>query len=467
MTKLSVRSLATLFALALAGGTASAQTTVTLNMTESQVTDCTIGSGTAASTVSNTDAVTARTSTDVNATRRALLKFDTENYVPKNATIQSAKLTVFLKSGTGAAARRIGAYEIVESFQETQANWKIRKTGTSWSTAGGSLGPKSGEAAVGTAAGAAVTIDVTKLVQARVNAGSSRYTRIALVDVDAADAASSRNFHSSEAVNPAVRPRLTVVYGGAPLAQPVPPAPVPPVTSTTLRLLHWNVHHGGVGTDGRYDPARIASWIKKFNPDVASLNEVDNQRQVDAIVTSLRTQTGVTWYTSFGGAGNLMISRLPLTSKSVCTYNASYPRVAGHVSTTVNGRAINIWSTHLAVDSAGTRLSEVKAMQACALKASEERIIAGDYNMQYGSTEYKAAVEGYTDAWLAAKALGATANYSGNCDGCTRNSRIDYVFTSKGATNLVLKSAEVMDTRDAYGKMPSDHKPMMVVYSVK
>ena len=40
-------------------------------------------------------------------------------------------------------------------------------------------------------------------------------------------------------------------------------------------------------------------------------------------------------------------------------------------------------------------------------------------------------------------------------------------FTSKLATNLVLKSAQMIDTRDANGVMPSDHKPMLVVYDVK
>lgn len=69
-----------LLALGVLSGAASAQTTVTLATTEAQVTDCTIGSGTAASVVDNGATLTTRASTDVNATRRALLKFDTQNY---------------------------------------------------------------------------------------------------------------------------------------------------------------------------------------------------------------------------------------------------------------------------------------------------------------------------------------------------------------------------------------------------
>jgi endonuclease/exonuclease/phosphatase family metal-dependent hydrolase len=466
VTKFSVRSLATLFALALAAGTAAAQTTVTLKQTEAQVTDSTIGSGTAAAVVSNTDRLTTRTSTDVNATRRALLKFDTENYVPANATIQSAKLSVFLKAGAGDAARRIAAYDLTESFQETQATWKTRKTGYAWRTVGGSVGVKAGEAVASTLAGTAITIDVTKLVQARVNAGASRYTRIALVDVDAADSTSVRDFHSSEAINPAVRPTLTVVYGAPAVAS------VAAVTSTstltsTLRVLHWNTHHGGVRMDGKYDPAGLVKWIVSFKPDVASLNEVENLSQVTQILSQLKSQTGVTWGSQWDGRGNLLVSRRAINAKSTCLVNAGAGRKAAHISIMVNGRPVNIWSTHLALDSSSVRVSETRALQVCERNELESRIVAGDFNMQADTAEYKSMTEGHVDAWRAAKTLGTATNYPGNGDGCTRNSRIDFVFTSKGATNLVLKSAQIFDTRNASGVMASDHKPMLVTYTAK
>ena len=69
--------------------------------------------------------------------------------------------------------------------------------------------------------------------------------------------------------------------------------------------------------------------------------------------------------------------------------------------------------------------------------------------------------------WPAARALGTATNYSGNCDGCTRKGRIDYVMTSRGATRLVLVSARIFDTRDSSGVMASDHKPLLVTYSVQ
>jgi endonuclease/exonuclease/phosphatase family metal-dependent hydrolase len=237
-------------------------------------------------------------------------------------------------------------------------------------------------------------------------------------------------------------------------------------TGSTLKVLQWNVHHGGIGTDGRYDPARVAAWIAKMNPHVASLNEVDTSTQVSAIVSALQSKSGVRWYTVFSGRGNLVISRVPLDDSSKCLYAPSYGVYGPQLNVVFNGRRINLWSAHLHVSSASSRLAEAKALQSCAANWSEARIIAGDYNMQYGSTEYKAAATNYTDGWLAAKSLGATANYSGNCDGCTRNSRIDYVFSSKGATFLKVKSAQIVDTRDSNGKMPSDHKPLLMTFTV-
>ena len=57
--------------------------------------------------------------------------------------------------------------------------------------------------------------------------------------------------------------------------------------------------------------------------------------------------------------------------------------------------------------------------------------------------------------------------YSGNTAGNTRNSRIDYVCHSKGATRLKLKKVQVFDVRNSSGVMPSDHRPLMATYEVR
>jgi endonuclease/exonuclease/phosphatase family metal-dependent hydrolase len=236
---------------------------------------------------------------------------------------------------------------------------------------------------------------------------------------------------------------------------------------TTLRLLHWNSYHGGRRTDGVYDPKGFVSWIARFNPDVITLNEVDNTAQRDALLEQLRLQIpGASWEFYYI-TGIMIVSRLPIVSSSKCLVNASANRHVIHIGTVVNGRPLNVWNAHLALDGSAVRLGETRAIQACERDRPEDRVVAGDFNMQAGSAEYQSMAEQHVDAWVAAKALGTAANYPGNCDGCTRNTRIDYVFTSKGASSLTLKSAEVFDTRNASGVMASDHKPLLVVYGVK
>lgn len=448
---------------------AAAQTTVVLDAPDSEVVDTTIRAGSYASKNQNGDSLITRASDNAEYIRRALLKFDTHNTIPAGATIQSATLTLTLEH-SDPQTRTVSVYRVASSWDEGTATWNSRKSGLYWGTKGGDLAAKYTSTSVGTSAGSKVSFNITKLVQEVVKGQyGSRYTRVALTDDGASSGDSYKEYYRSETSDASLRPRLTVVWGGSSTSTSTSTSTSSGSTSTsgTLTVLQWNVHHGGIGTDGRYDPARIASWIAKMNPHVASLNEVDNTSQVDAIVSKLNSLTGRTWTTKFSGQGNLMISRLPVDTKTNCTYNSSYPRVSPHLRLTVNGRAISVWATHLDAYNGSTRLAETKAMQSCAGAFAEARILAGDYNMQAGSTEYNASVTYYKDAWTWAKSGGVAVNYSGNCDGCTRNSRIDYVFSSKGATFLTMKSARMVDTRDANGKMPSDHKPLLVTYTVK
>ena len=72
----------------------------------------------------------------------------------------------------------------------------------------------------------------------------------------------------------------------------------------------------------------------------------------------------------------------------------------------------------------------------------------------------------YYDSWAEAQADGTAVAYAGNTAGNTRNSRIDYIYFSHGST-LQLKSSQVFDVRDANGVMPSDHRPVMSIFTVR
>src|SRR3954465_3960161 len=220
--------------------TAGAQTTVTLNAPATQVTDVMIQAGASANTNFNaSDMLATRASTNPDYLRRALIKFDTQNTIPSGSKITSAIMTLTVKAGGTDAARTIAVYPVTASFVQEEATWNIRRTATAWTTLGGDLGAKTASFVASHAAGTKVSVDVTGLVQAAVSAASSRYTRIALADLGTSTSASYREYFSSKAVNPSVRPVLEVVYGGS--------VPAPIVPTATLRVLQYNTHHGGWG----------------------------------------------------------------------------------------------------------------------------------------------------------------------------------------------------------------------------
>jgi len=472
--RLFTRALITAAALAAAASSASAQTTVTLNQPTTHVLAATLRGGSYANQNDQWTLAT-RASADLEYARRALLKFDTENTIPKGSAVTSALLTVTVKSGGADSSRTIAAYQTSQSWTENEVTWNHRRDADSWMTAGGAYGTKLDTAAVSNASGSKVTFDVTALVKAAVagQLGSSRYTRIALMDLDASTADSYRLYASPNDTTVSSRPVLKVTYGSATATS------TSSSTSATLRVLHWNTHHGGVGTDGVWDPVRLVKWIAKTNPDIVSLNEMErytgwckNTNEPATIASLMKTYTGRTWYWKFetlsgssNGIGNMVLSRFPL--------DASEPRLlsgdrsALDIAFTFNGQTVNFTSTHLHPDSSSYRLTEIGELTSWERGLAEQRIIAGDFNASYTSTENATMTKTYYDSWAVAQAKGTDIAYAGNTAGNTRNGRIDFIYYSHNATDLVLKSAQVYDTRDANGVMPSDHRPLMSVFTVK
>jgi endonuclease/exonuclease/phosphatase family metal-dependent hydrolase len=407
--------------------------------------------------------------------RRAAMTFDTDAKVPANAHIASARLVLTVKGGN-AETRRLGACTIPVSFDEGGVTWKVRRTSTPWQNPGVDVVDGSCSSASATAtANSRVTFDVTVQVQKVVNgAYGSRFARFLIGDLGAASKGSLKYYYSNNDPNSAVRPTLTVTFGTSSTSDPAPTT----TTGTTLRVLHWNTHHGGVGTDGRYDPNRLATWIAKFSPDVISLNEVEyytgygNEDQPARFASLLKQKTGRTWYYKFvtangatHGNGNMVMSRYPLDVKS--RYDLSYDRAAAQVTIHVNGRAINMISTHLDANSTSRRLVEIGQLKTWASGLAEQRIIAGDFNAWPQTTENAKMVTTYYDSWAEAVKRNIDVAYPGNEEGNTRNSRIDYIYYSHGATVLVLRRVQVFDTRNSSGVMPSDHRPVMATFTVK
>jgi len=263
---------------------------------------------------------------------------------------------------------------------------------------------------------------------------------------------------------------------------PPPPAPEPaPTGGLPLKVLQWNTHHGGYGTDNVYDTDRLATWIVRMNPDVVMLNEIErytgwgNQNQPEVYKALLQQKTGKTWYYTFAqewgewtsnGKGNLILSTAPFEY----TYNYELvhncDRSVAEAIITWNGKRITLLLTHLDPDSQPLRLLQAQEVTAMAAGEPENRILTGDMNAWPDQTSIAHFNTLYNDSWTVAKALGTAIAFEGN-DGQTKKGRIDYIYYSKGASDLSVLSSQVFDTRDANGVMPSDHRPLLTTFLVR
>jgi endonuclease/exonuclease/phosphatase family metal-dependent hydrolase len=448
---------------------ASAQTTVTLSTPGTQINvDTTIQGGAYALTdFGYSDTLASKKSSD-SYTRRILLKFDTQDFVPAGASIQSAKLYLVLRSAESSEQRPLTAYYVTKSFT---AHAKLT---SAWSTGGADLGGSFGTTYVGDSVGSAYAFDVTQLVQKAVNGDfGSRYTRLALVDTGGATSGTYRAFYSTRAGDASVRPRLVITYGGTSTStdSAPPPPPPPPSSGATLRVMQWNIHKTK-NSNGVCDPDFTANTIVAQNPQVVSLNEVnfysgtcawdfDMSQRLESL---LEQKTGAQWYrqsVNAGGVGNVLLSRIqPIASNSRLL---DYNRGVAQMTIVVNGRNINLFSTHVDYDNASWRTIQTNEVVGWVPNFSNPRIIMGDFNTWPDTSDYYIMATPYQDAWVSAVNAGTASSYTGT--GSTHGtSRFDYVYHSRNSV-VSLSSVTVPDTA-VNGLYPSDHDPVIAVYQV-
>ena len=465
-------------ALALTAAPAAAQT---LTLTNGNAT--TLRGGTYATTnYGASTIVETRASSTATYVRRGLLKFDTNTTIAQGTAISKAILTITVAGGNG-ETRTLSAFHENSPYDENTATWNNRNSSTAWSMPGGDEGARYATATITNVAGSKVTFDVTALVAAIVRGdfGSSRYTRILLVDEGASSRDSYKQIYSNEASDVASRPTLTVWTGSTTsTTATTTTSTTTSTTAKTLRVLQWNTHHGGVGTDGVYDPNRLATWAAKMAPDVIMFNEIEkndywgNQDQPALYQSLMEQKTGKTWYYVFAqefgqwnsnGKGNLILSTYPLNFVNRYELVHNYDRSIAMVNITVNGRSLSFLLTHLDPYDSTLRLTQATEVTGWAVNQPENRILTGDMNAWPDQSSIAYYDQNYYDSWVVATNNGTAVAFSGN-NGETKKGRIDYIFYSKKAPNLTVKSSQVYDTRDANGIMPSDHRPVVTTFAV-
>jgi endonuclease/exonuclease/phosphatase family metal-dependent hydrolase len=206
-----------------------------------------------------------------------------------------------------------------------------------------------------------------------------------------------------------------------------------------IRVMTFNIHHAK-GTDGTININRIAKVIKKSNPDIIGLNEVDQafhhrssyKDQPHLLSELLQMQYAFTPAvdapSSQGGYGNAVLSRFPIerhrSTRLKAGGDAREPRVLLEADVNCGGEAMTVYVTHLSLNPWHHR-KQTEEIMSITSQCKHPHVILGDWNMRPGSRPWRRLTEAYTDSWhVAGQGKGATFP-SGR-----PFVRLDYIFAS-------------------------------------
>lgn len=238
----------------------------------------------------------------------------------------------------------------------------------------------------------------------------------------------------------------------------------------TIKVMSYNIHHcNPPSRPGIIDLDSVAGTIKKENPDIVALQEVDintirsgkvNQAAQLALKTGLKSFYFAKAIDHEGGDyGVAILSKFPLSD--IHTYRLPMdaatkgePRVlAVAIATLPGGKKIRVASTHLDAQKAPVnRLLQIKAIDSIAASESLPFIIAGDFNAEENSDVVKILDKGFTRT----------------CNSCAPTipvinpkKAIDFI-AYKPEKLLTVKSHRVIN--EIYA---SDHLPVLAVFSIQ
>ena len=232
--------------------------------------------------------------------------------------------------------------------------------------------------------------------------------------------------------------------------------------SVQLRVLTFNIYHGAT-MKGDFDLELIASVIKKLDPDLVALQEVDfktgRARKMD-LMTELGYRTGMS--PLFGKAMNYdggeygegILSKYSFKSTRVHSlpYSEGHePRAALEVEIELkDGTIISFIGTHLDhVKDPGDRIMQAEQINELLEKIENPTILAGDLNALPGSDP----IQALSEKWTLSDAKGLKPTFPSS----EPVRKIDYIMFAPA------KSWKVIETRVIDEKVASDHCPYFVV----
>ena len=160
------------------------------------------------------------------------------------------------------------------------------------------------------------------------------------------------------------------------------------MTAPTVRVMTWNIH-GAVGHNPRFDLERVVALIRRWDPDIVALQEVDSRRALagaanpfDYLPRALgihaigaRSITGAD-----GDYGQMLISRFPIVAHDVhdISMPEREPRRAIRALLTTPIGPLTVIATHLGLSIRERRDQVRKLIDLAAGRAP--LVMVGDFN---------------------------------------------------------------------------------------
>lgn len=236
------------------------------------------------------------------------------------------------------------------------------------------------------------------------------------------------------------------------------------VSRPMVRVVSYNIRHG-VGMDGRLDLERTAAVLRRLEPDVVALQEVDQNclrsgkiDQAAVLGKSLGLEHRFGEFMEYDGGryGLAVLSKLPIkASRRYELPRGAEPRCALEIEVDVPGlkEPVSFICVHNDWTKESIRVDQMRAL-ATALGEQRPTIIAGDYNGEPGCSSLAALTEA---GWrIRAKDGAPGANPTWPADKPTRD--LDHV-AERGLPGYSIAHCVIEEA------VASDHRPILAVFT--
>ena len=228
-----------------------------------------------------------------------------------------------------------------------------------------------------------------------------------------------------------------------------------------LRILAYNIRHGA-GMDDQLDLGRAAQLIRDYDPDIVTLQEVDNGcSRTDGVDQAAWLGQACGLHHAFGAFmpyqggeyGMAVLSRYPILKvHNLRLPDGSEPRTALGIETETPQGPVTVVSIHL-YRTEEERLAQAETLMDFYRDWHQPVILAGDFNSLPGSKVMQRLAEEY----IQLPGIGDNLTFPANVP----EKQIDYCLVRPAAA-LQSQSLRVIAE-----PLASDHRPLLIEISLR